>query len=60
MKTDSERLATIEANVAFLVQAEMDKEKRLRQLERRDAYVLGAAGILTFVVPLLAKKFLGI
>lgn len=54
------RLAAIEAKLDFLVQAEKDKEQRLRALERRDAYVLGGATLLSFLSPLILKKVFGL
>jgi hypothetical protein len=32
-----------------------DTEQRMRALERRDAYILGACGVISFAVPLLMK-----
>ena len=44
----------------LLQQQGSDRENRLRQLERRDAYVVGACAILSFGVPLAMKFFLKI
>lgn len=51
-----ERLARIEAKLDALIDADKDKETRMRALERRDAYVLGIAGFISFVAPVLMKK----
>lgn len=55
MNTD-ERLASIEAKLDVLIEANEDKETRMRALERRDAYVLGIAAIFSFIAPIVAKR----
>lgn len=60
MEHEAERLARIETKLDILttsfMNADADKETRMRALERRDAYVLGIAGLLAFVAPIVAKK----
>lgn len=52
-----ERLVRIETKLDALLDARVDQEARIRSLERRDAYVLGASTVLGFLASLLAKKF---
>jgi ribosomal 50S subunit-associated protein YjgA (DUF615 family) len=59
-KTDSERLASIEAKLDMLIESKKDQETRLRSLERRDAYVAGGSAALSFISPMILKKFFGL
>ena len=54
-KSDSERLAAIETKLDFLIERRTDHETRIRVLEIRDAYILGACGFLSFTAPLILK-----
>lgn len=54
--TDQERLVRIETKLDMLLSAEADKETRIRTLERRDAYVLGACVVLSFVAQWIGRE----
>lgn len=58
--TTNERLVRIETKLDMLISQEADKEARLRALEAARWWVLGAAGVLSCVAPLVAKKLFGI
>lgn len=53
----SELLVRLETKVDLLIEENKDKEKRMRALELRDAYVLVICGGVAIIAPIVAKKF---
>lgn len=56
MSDEQERLVRIETKLDMLLADDHDKEERIRKLERRDAWTIGACTIIAFVAPFVAKK----
>lgn len=50
------KLVSIETKVDGLIQSRLDQEQRIRYLEKRNAMMVGACMIISFVVPIIARK----
>jgi hypothetical protein len=54
--TPNERLVRIETKLDMVLSSDSDKEARIRALEKRLAYVLGACAVVSAVVPIIVRK----
>ncbi len=50
------KLVSIETKVDGLIASRLDQEQRIRYLEKRNAMMVGACVIVSFVVPLITRK----
>jgi len=50
------KLVSIETKVDGLIASRLDQEQRIRYLEKRNAMMVGACMIISFVVPIIARK----
>ena len=49
------KLASIETKLDALIASRMDQEQRIRYLEKRNAMMIGACGVVSFAVSIVAK-----
>jgi len=49
------KLASIETKLDALIASRMDQEQRIRYLEKRNAMMIGACGVVSFGASIVAK-----